>query len=173
MNSNIIAGIIILLLVACCGGIIFLVKRSENKKFKELADKIATATPEILDIIDKLLANVDSVVEYDTVQDFSIAFLDKAVDKSLEYIKENAAKYEIPQNIVDLLTSDRMRSIIAKIIDEYKYESNINLVYDRILSLQLFDSDDEKSNVDNPEKVEQTNISEDVEHYYDDNGTDV
>lgn len=173
MNTNIIVGIIVIVLIAISGAIVYFVKHTNNKQIKEIAEKINTATPEILDIIDKLLANVDSVSKYETLEDFGEAILSEAVDETIIYLKENASKYDIPKEVIDVLTSEKTHDIVENIINEYKYGSNIQTVFERIKELEASEKkeDDSQSSSDSSNEIKQTDISKEVESFYD--GTDI
>ena len=95
MENSTIVKIICLVCIIIIAIISYFIKKSNNKVIKELTTKLETATPEILDIIDRLLNEVESVKDYETIEDFRNHIIDNAVDEALEYIKEHAEKYEL------------------------------------------------------------------------------
>lgn len=171
MENSTIVKIICLVCIIIITTISYFIKKSNNKVIKELTTKLETATPEILDIIDRLLNEVESVKDYETIEDFRNHIVDSAVDEALEYIKEHADKYEISEYMLGLLTSKRFQSIIENIISTYKYDSNFNMIFDNLKRLESpddFIDEDECLKNDNNETEQENEILEGINNFYDD-----
>lgn len=171
MDNSTIVKLICLVCIIIIAGISYFLKKSSNKVIKELNAKLEAATPEILDIIDRFLSTVESVNDYDSVEDFKKHIIDKTVDEALEYIKEHAAEYEISELMLDTLTSKRFKTIIENVIETHKYESNINMIFDNLKRIEVSDPifDDSDSLSDNNKEAEQEDeILEGINNFYED-----
>lgn len=151
--------------------IIFLISEIITKSAKEdtthiddIMNQLDIYTSDILDILDNILSNTDNIPDVETRDDFLEYVLTTSSNECKSFIKLNIKDDGLPENFIDYISNDLIKEKIIKIIEEYKYDSNINTMYDRYKFLKGENTSEEKVDSFNSKNE----IIESVNNFYND-----
>ena len=126
---------------------------------------VSIIVPDILDIIDDILGDIDSVPNFKTFDEFKDCVINTTINRTNEFLEKNKDNFRIGKHIYKLLNK-YLKEKIIKIINDYEYDSHMSIVYNRFKSL-------ENGNIEEEYITNKPNeIINEINNFYSDDNSD-